>query len=125
MLGLGVAHDIGHGFLHNPVGRHLHRRGEWLQRRWGSYLHLQPATSRYVVDWGDGTVTETTSQGGPYPNGDVTHVYGDQADSITIRVQQRWSATWSAGGPPAALDPLQTAAALSFRVVQVQAVRNG
>jgi hypothetical protein len=83
------------------------------------------AASRYVVDWGDGTTTETTSQGGPYPSGDVTHVYGNQAGSLTIRVQQRWSATWSAGGPPTALDPLQTAASLAFRVVQVQAIRNG
>lgn len=83
------------------------------------------AASHYVVDWGDGTTTETTSQGGPYPHGDITHVYGNDAPSVTIRVRQRWSATWSAGGPSSPLDPLQTAGSLPFRVVQVQAVRNG
>src|SRR5688572_13796794 len=34
------------------------------------------ATSRYVVDWGDGSPpVTTTNQGGPWPDGDVTHVY--------------------------------------------------
>lgn len=84
------------------------------------------ATSRYVVDWGDGTPpTTTTSQGGPWPNGDITHVYDGAGSTRTITVTQQWSATWSApntaGG---ALDNLQTLGTLSLRVEQVQAVRN-
>jgi hypothetical protein len=81
------------------------------------------ATSHYAVDWGDGAVETTASRGGPWPDGDVTHVYTTSADARTIRVRQVWSATWSAGGQQGALDSLHTDAALTFRVTQVQAVR--
>jgi hypothetical protein len=81
------------------------------------------ATSRYVVDWGDGTVETTTSSGGAWPDGDVTHVYTTSAESRTIRVAQQWSATWQAGPQQGVLTNLQTAGALTFRVTQVQAVR--
>lgn len=80
-------------------------------------------TSRYVVDWGDGTVETTTSQGGPWPDGDVTHVYTTSTRARTIRVSQQWSATWSAGDQGGALDALRTDGSLTFRVEQVQAVR--
>lgn len=84
------------------------------------------ATSRYVVDWGDGTPpTTTTSQGGPWPDGDVTHVYDRAATSVTIRVTQQWSATWTAAtGPGGTLDDLRTGSTLTLRVEQVQPVRN-
>lgn len=81
-------------------------------------------TSRYIVDWGDGTVESTASQGGSWPDGDVTHVYTTSAPARTIRVQQQWSATWRAGDQQGALDNLQTSATLTFRVTQVQAVRS-
>jgi hypothetical protein len=85
------------------------------------------ATSRYVVDWGDGSPpTTTTSQGGPWPHGDLTHVYDGDLTTATITVTQQWSATWSA--PPAArggtLDNLHTGDTLTLRVDQIQAVRN-
>lgn len=84
------------------------------------------ATSRYTVDWGDGSPpTTTTSQGGPWPDGDVTHVYDVAGRSATIRVTQTWGATWSApGSAGGALDNLQTLGELTLRVEQVQAVRN-
>lgn len=83
------------------------------------------ATSRYTVDWGDGTPpTTTTSQGGPWPEGDLTHVYDSAGGSVTITVTQAWSATWSAGPTGGALDNLQTVGSLTLRVEQVQAVRN-
>lgn len=84
------------------------------------------ATSRYVVDWGDGTPpTTTTSQGGPWPDGDVTHVYDRATSAVTIRVTQRWSATWTAAaGPGGTLDDLRTGSTLTLRVEQVQPVRN-
>ncbi len=85
------------------------------------------ATSRYVVDWGDGSPpTTTTSQGGPWPNGDVTHVYDRAQATITIRVTQQWSATWQATGNAGqgTLDDLRTANSLTLRVEQVQPVRN-
>jgi hypothetical protein len=81
------------------------------------------AISRYVVDWGDGTVETTTSAGGPWPDGDLTHVYTTSAPARTIRVAQQWSATWAAGGQQGVLDNLLTSGTLTFRVTQVQAVR--
>lgn len=83
------------------------------------------ATSRYVVDWGDGTPpTTTTSRGGRWPDGDLTHVY-DTTATRTITVAQQWSATWTAGpGTGGALDNLRTSGSLTLPVRQVQAVRN-
>jgi hypothetical protein len=82
------------------------------------------ATSVYVVDWGDGTVETTTSNGGPWPDGDVNHVYTTSNPARTISVRQQWSATWRAGDQQGALNTLQTSAALTLRVTQVQAVRD-
>lgn len=83
------------------------------------------ATSQYLVDWGDGTkATTTTSQGGPWPAGDVTHTYVDTAPTRTITVKQVWTAGWSAGSGQGTLTDLSTTAALGLPVTQVQAVRN-
>lgn len=84
------------------------------------------ATSRYVVDWGDGSPPiTTTSQGGPWPHGDVTHVYDTATPTATIRVAQQWSATWTAGpGAAGTLENLQTIGELIIRVDQLQPVRN-
>jgi hypothetical protein len=81
------------------------------------------ATSTYVIDWGDGVIESTTSRGGPWPHGDVTHVYTTSAAARTVTVTQQWSATWRAGGQQGALDNLRTGGSLTFRVTQVQAVR--
>lgn len=81
-------------------------------------------SSRYVVDWGDGAVETTTSRGGPWPNGDLTHTYTTTAEARTIRVAQHWSAAWRSGDAQGTLETLQTSAVLTFRVTQVQAVRN-
>ena len=92
----------------------------------GPAVHIN-ATSRYRIDWGDGTApTTTTSQGGPWPHGDVTHVYDHAVpQGVTITVIQLWSATWTAGpGTGGSLDNLQTAGTLTLRVEQLQAVRN-
>lgn len=83
------------------------------------------ATSRYVVDWGDGTITTTTSQGGPWPDGDVTHVYATAHTRVTIRVTQVWSATWTAGAATRGrLGDLRTGGEVTISVQQVQPVRN-
>lgn len=82
------------------------------------------ATSRYVVDWGDSTETTTTSQGGPWPDGDITHSYTETAPSVTITVTQLWSATWRAGRAAGDLRDLQTTSTLTLPVTQLQAVRN-
>ncbi|HEU0129459.1 MAG TPA: hypothetical protein VFQ85_00525 [Mycobacteriales bacterium] len=72
------------------------------------------ATPSYVWDFGDGSAAfETASAGGPYPTGDVTHVYRDAARP-TVTLTTRWSATFTVvtnlgtfgpfpvGGPPVA-----------------------
>lgn len=83
------------------------------------------AASRYLIDWGDGTPdTTTTSQGGPWPNGDVTHTYTDSAPTRTITVTQLWSARWAAGANRGDLRDLQTSSTLTLAVTQLQAVRN-
>ena len=82
------------------------------------------ATSKYVVDWGDGTTTTTVSQGGPWPSGDVTHTYVDAVSSRTITVKQIWTGGWTAGAGRGDLADLQTTASLALSVTQLQAVRN-
>lgn len=53
-------------------------------------------TPRYVVHWGDGATTETTSQGGPPRGGDLTHTWID-VGTMDVAVEAYWRATWSAG----------------------------
>ena len=83
------------------------------------------ARSRYEVDWGDGSRSDgLTSQGGPWPTGEITHPYQvDGAYRVTVR--QRWTATWSAtNGEQGAIDEgLQTVGTLEFPVRELQAVR--
>jgi hypothetical protein len=97
----------------------------WTFTAFGYTISIQ-ARSRYEVDWGDGTVTTgITSQGGPWPRGDVTHPYQvDGAYRVTVR--QRWTATWSAtNGEQGAIDEgLQTVGTLDFPVQELQAVRD-
>jgi len=85
------------------------------------------ATSDYVIDWGDPTAPKpdvTTSQGGPYPDGDVTHVYTHKTPRTEIRVTQRWTARWRAGPATGTLGQLSTnAEPLALEVRDLQAVR--
>jgi hypothetical protein len=80
-------------------------------------------TPRYVVSWGDDTSTSTTSQGGPYPNGDVTHVYTED-DDVTVTVEAFWTATWTLAGAGGQLPehPISTEGTLDLPVEQRQAV---
>lgn len=82
------------------------------------------ATSRYLVEWGDGTTTATSSQGGPWPGGDVTHTYTRAAPAVTVTVTQLWEASWSAGAAAGDLAGLRTSSTLTLPVRQLQAVRN-
>jgi hypothetical protein len=81
------------------------------------------ASSEVLVDWGDGTgVQAYGSAGGPYPAGDVTHVYAD-AGVVDVVVTQVWSATWRLGGDGGTLGGLQTTGTIEdFEVRQIQAV---
>lgn len=82
------------------------------------------ATPTYEIDWGDGTVTTTRSTGGPWPHGDVTHVYQD-VGHYDVVVTARWEGQWSGapgeGGP---LEALTTEGRIErFPVTEIQAVR--
>ncbi|HET7489455.1 MAG TPA: hypothetical protein VFJ85_16125 [Acidimicrobiales bacterium] len=82
------------------------------------------ATSSYVVDWGDHTTTTTASQGGPWPDGDVTHVYTDVTAGAVITVTQVWAAHWTAGRNSGDLAGLHTAGTLTVPVKELQAIIN-
>lgn len=87
---------------------------------------LVTATPRYEVDWGDGATLATRSQGGAYPEGDLTHVYTD-ASTVTVTVDAYWSGTWEAGGDGGDLPELPdpTTATVDVSVEQYQAVIDG
>jgi hypothetical protein len=53
------------------------------------------ATPTYVWAWGDGSEPyQTTSRGGPYPDGDVHHEY-TAPGSRTVTLTTRWAATFT------------------------------
>jgi hypothetical protein len=77
------------------------------------------ASGAYLVNWGDayqpGWEGPYTSEGQPWPNGQITHTY-DYVGTYTVTVREQWTATWTLAG-------LQTTAAVpNFRAVQYQAV---
>jgi hypothetical protein len=80
-------------------------------------------TPRYVVSWGDGATSETETQGGPYPDGDVTHTYVEEG-GVTITVQAFWRTTWTLAGAGGDLPelPVPTEGSLDLPVEQRQAV---
>ncbi len=93
----------------------------------GYDLTITATASSYDVDWGDGSSSRNlTSSGGPWPNGDVRHVFTTQG-AYTVRVLERWTGTWSlAGGGGGSVDGTLSSEGRidAFPVVQVQAVRN-
>jgi hypothetical protein len=80
-------------------------------------------TSVLTVDWGDGTTTgPVAAAGGPYPDGDLRHVYTRQG-SYDIVVTQDWVATWQIGAESGTIDGLQTTGTLAgFPVEEREAV---
>ena len=84
------------------------------------------ATSTYDVDWGDGTTaTGLSTQGGPWPDGEISHVY-ERAGTKTVTVVQRWTADWSIGPTTRGriVNQLVTRTTLALEARQLQAVRN-
>lgn len=104
------------------------QEGTWSFETFGITITIS-ATSTYDIDWGDGTVeTGITSQGGPYPDGDLVHGY-QWKGTYDIVVTQQWTATWTASGAGAGgggtiTGVLQTVGIVEdFVVTEVQAVR--
>lgn len=80
-------------------------------------------TAQYRVEWGDGT-TETVdaTHSGPYPSGQVTHVYGSTGD-YTVTVTPVWTITWTFEGTPIEFTAELTSQTVALPVGEVQAVR--
>ena len=84
------------------------------------------ARSSLDIDWGDGiTEANVTRQGGPYPDGDITHIYTHAKPTNTITVIQRWTADWRIGTTTGTITDavLQTTGQFSFETRELQAVR--
>lgn len=81
------------------------------------------ATARYYVDWGDGNNTGPHStEGGPWPDGTITHQYID-VGSYDVVVTERWTATWRLAGSSGILRELRSVGRIqNFPVQQIQAV---
>jgi hypothetical protein len=94
------------------------------------YRFVIEVDSVYDIDWGDGHVDRgVASQGGAWPNGDVTHTYQYRDHANVITVTQRWTARWTATGWGAeesgTIDDLWTSANLALPIWEVQAVVEG
>jgi len=81
------------------------------------------ATGRYSVNWGDGTTTGPYDvEGGPWPNGQITHTYIN-VGRYNVVVTEQWSSSWHLGGENGTLTGLETEGGIdNFRVEQIQAV---
>ena len=97
-----------------------------------TYTHTSPtplgelrivARGRYVVDWGDGEESGPhSSEGGPWPEGDITHDYL-WAGTYDVVVTERWTATWQIGATGGVLHELETIGRIDdFVVREIQAV---
>jgi len=87
------------------------------------------AHGKYLVDWGDGTLPTWTgpydSEGLAYPNGNISHTY-DNTGTVTVTIQEVWTATWTLGDATGTLRTLHTTAVITgFQVRQIQAVITG
>jgi hypothetical protein len=80
------------------------------------------ATAQYRVDWGDGTVATYASSGGPYPDGDITHVYSDAGD-LTVTVTPIWTVSWVGGGLDVTFTAELAPSTVDLPVGEVQSVR--
>ncbi len=83
------------------------------------------ATATLDVDWGDGTVERgVTGKDGPWPEGEVTHVYS-HTGHYTLVATRRWTARWRVGELSGVIaDTLVTEGRLPLEARQLQAVRN-
>ncbi|MHB8465024.1 MAG: hypothetical protein ACYDH6_18465 [Acidimicrobiales bacterium] len=75
----------------------------------------------FDVDWGDGSpVEQTTSTGGPYPAGDVTHAYQEATPALVVTVAEHWVCQWSGGGGRGTLRGLSSTTTLDLEVREIQ-----
>ena len=87
------------------------------------------ATGSYLVDWGEGPGASWTgpytSEGQPWPDGNITHTY-DNVGVYTVTIREQWTAVWRLAGATGVLGGLATEATIpGFRAEQLQAVITG
>ena len=83
------------------------------------------ATTGFDVDWGDhSAATHTANLGGPYPRGDVTHVY-EVVGYYSVRVTSHWNCNWTQAGVPGSGAATRAGVLADFPVSQIQAVIDG
>lgn len=87
------------------------------------------ATGAYRVNWGDpaapGWQGPYPFEGEPWPNGSISHVY-DNVGTVTITLEELWTATWRLGPLTGRLDALHTTTTIAgYPVRQLQAVITG
>ena len=81
------------------------------------------AHGSYTVHWGDGAVSgPIETEGLPYPHGNIAHTY-DNVGTVTVTVDEAWTATWSLAGAGGTLTRLRTEGTIpNFVIRQIQAV---
>ncbi len=87
------------------------------------------ARGSYLVDWGDSTSPDWAGpykyEGRPYPDGNISHTY-DNVGTVTVTVQEVWTATWRLGAASGQLTELRTTATIhNFEIKQVQSILTG
>ena len=63
----------------------------------GHTVGIRPKVVEYEYDFGDGQEQRTDDPGGPYPGGNVRHLY-EQVGPVTVGVTARYSADFSVDG---------------------------
>lgn len=81
------------------------------------------ATGVYYVHWGDTRTGPHAGPGGPWPNGNISHVYTDRG-TYDVKVTMTWTVRWQLAGAGGTLNLTTEGALPDFPVEQVQAVRN-
>lgn len=76
----------------------------------------------FDIDWGDNTPTDhTTSTGGPYPDGTVTHTYQQAQPAVTITTTEHWTCTWGdALGNGGTITDLRSTGRLTLEIREIQ-----
>ncbi len=70
-----------------------------------------------------GRMPDWPGEGGPWPDGRITHQYTD-VGIYDVVVTERWTATWRLGAASGSLAELRTTGRIDdFPVEQIQAVR--
>lgn len=81
------------------------------------------ATGVYYVNWGDAKTGPHPGPGGPWPSGNISHVYTDRG-VYDVEVTVAWSVRWQLGGDTGILNVTTQGNLRGLPVEQVQAVRN-